>query len=85
MRHARQGRQGLFEELAEEREHEEREDRAPDEGVEDHERPPENAAVGRTQGIGHGESGLSEESLEDEEQDEVQHAQRHVGEQKRFH
>ncbi len=70
----------LLYDLPDEREHEEREHRAPDKGVEDHDHPPDGAAARRAEGVGHDESRLAEEALEDEEQDEVQHAQRHIGE-----
>ena len=78
-------RQGLLYDLPEERKDEEREDRAPDERVEDHDHPPQYATARRAKGVGHDEPRLAEETLEDEEQDEVQHAKRHVGEQERFH
>ena len=64
---------------------EEREDSAPDKGVEDHDHPPDGTAARRAEGVGHDESRLAEKPLEDEEQDEVQHAKRHVGKQERFH
>lgn len=75
----------LLEELAQEGEHEEGEDCAPDERVEDHKHPPERPAVGRAQRVRNRVSRLPQEALEDQEQDEVQHAQRHVCQQKRFH
>ena len=75
----------LFQDLPDEREHEEREHRAPDKGVEDHDRPPDGTAARRAECIGHDEPRLAEETLKDEEQYEVQHTKRHVGEQERFH
>ena len=58
---------------------EEREDRAPDEGVEDHERPPEDTARRGAESVGNGVAGLAEEAaLEEQEQDEMHHAERDV-------
>ncbi len=69
----------LLDDFAEEREDEEREDRAPDEGVEDHERPPEDTVGGGAESVGDGVAGLAEEAaLEDQEQDEMHHAERDV-------
>ena len=69
----------LLDHLADEREDEERENRAPDERVEDHERPPEDTVGGGAEGVGNGVAGLAEEAaLEDQEQDEMHHAERDV-------
>ena len=69
----------LLEHFAEEGEDEEREDGAPDEGVEDHERPPEDALGGGAEGVGDGVAGLSEEAaLEEQEEDKVDDAERNV-------
>lgn len=76
---------GLLEELADQREDEEREDRTPDEGVDDHQRPPQDAAGGNPERAGDSVAGLAEEALENQEADEVDDAQRNVGEQERFH
>lgn len=73
---------GLLQDLADEREDEEREDCAPDEGVDDHDHPPDDAVGGRAECAGDGIAGLAEEAaLEDQEQNEMHHAQRHIGEQ----
>ena len=71
----------LLDDLAEEGEDEEREDGAPDEGVEDHDDPPEDAAVRGAQGACHDGTGPTEEAAEDDEQDEVDDAQGNVGEE----
>ena len=69
----------LLDHLADEREDEERENRAPNEGVEDHERPPEDTARRGAESVGDGVAGLAEEAaLEDQEQDEMHHAERDV-------
>ena len=69
----------LREHFAEEGEDEEGEDGTPDERVEDHERPPEHPARGCAECVGNGVAGLSEEAaLEDQEQDEMHHAERDV-------
>ena len=69
----------LLDHFADEREDEEREDCAPDEGVEDHERPPEDTLRGGAESVGNGVAGLAEEAaLEDQEQDEMHHAERAV-------
>ncbi len=69
----------LLNDFAEEREDEEREDGAPDEGVEDHERPPEDTFGGGAESVGNGVAGLAEEAaLEEQEQDEVDDAERDV-------
>ena len=69
----------LLDHVADEREDEERENRAPDEGVEDHERPPEDTFGGSAESVGNGVAGLAEEAaLEDQEQDEMHHAERDV-------
>ena len=69
----------LLDHLADEREDEERENRAPDEGVEDHERPPEDTARRGAESVGNGVAGLSEEAaLEDQEEDEVDDPERNV-------
>lgn len=77
----------LLQQLADEREDEERKHRAPQERVDDHQHPPEDAAGSRAKCIRHGISRLPKECriLEHEEADEVNDAQRHVREQKRFH
>ena len=67
--------------LAEEGEDEEREDGAPDEGVENHERPPEDAVGGRAESTRDGVAGLAEETaLEDQEEHEVDDTERDVRE-----
>ena len=69
----------LLEDFAEEGEDEEGEDGAPDEGVEDHERPPEDTLGGGAESVGDGVAGLAEEAaLEDQEQNEMHHAERDV-------
>ena len=69
----------LLDHFADEGEDEERENRTPDEGVEDHERPPEDTARRGTKRIGHRVAGLSEDAaLEDQKQDEMHHAERDV-------
>ena len=76
----------LLDDFAEEGEDEEREDGAPDEGVEDHERPPEDTLRGGAEGVGDGVAGLSEEAaLEEQEEDEVDDAERDVCEEEGFH
>lgn len=71
----------LLDHFADEREDEEREDCAPDEGVEDHERPPEDTARRGAESVGNGVAGLAEEAaLEDQEQDEVDDAKRDIRE-----
>ena len=76
----------LLDHLADEREDEERENRTPDEGVEDHERPPEDTARRGAESVGNGVAGLAEEAaLEDQEQDEVDDAKRDVSEEEGFH
>ena len=67
--------------LADERKDEEREDRAPDEGVDDHDRPPEDAAGGCAEGAGDDVARLAKEAPKDHEQHEMQHAQWHIGKQ----
>ena len=72
----------LLQDLADEREDEEGEDRTPDERVDDHDQPPDDTVGGRAERAGDGIAGLAEEAaLEDQEQDEMHHAQRHIGEQ----
>ena len=69
----------LLDHFAEEREDKEREDRAPDEGVEDHQHPPEDSFGGGAESVGDGVARLAEETaLEDQEQDEVDDAERDV-------
>ena len=69
----------LLDHFADEREDEEREDCTPDKGVEDHERPPEDTARRGAESVGNGVAGLAEEAaLEDQEQDEMHHAERDV-------
>ncbi len=69
----------LLDHFADEREDEERENRAPDEGVEDHERPPEDPFGGGAESVGNGVAGLAEEAvLEEQEEDEVDDAERNV-------
>ena len=69
----------LLDHLADEREDEERENRTPDKGVEDHQPPPEDTFGGGAESVGNGVAGLSEEAaLEDQEQDEMHHAERNV-------
>ena len=69
----------LLDDFAEEGEDEEREDCAPDEGVEDHERPPEDTAGRGAESVGNGVAGLAEEAaLEEQEEDEVDDAERNV-------
>lgn len=75
----------LLENFADEREDEERNDCAPDEGVEDHDGPPDYAATGSAEGIGDNVAWLAEEAADDDEQHKMQDAQRHIGEQERFH
>ena len=75
----------LLEDLADEREDEERKHRAPHERVDHHDHPPEYSTRRSANGVGHNVPRLSEETLEDYEQNKVQHAQRHIGKQKRFH
>ena len=76
----------LLDDLAEEGEDEEREDGAPDEGVEDHERPPENTLRGGAESVGNGVAGLSEEAaLEEQEEDKVDDAERDICEEEGFH
>ena len=72
----------LLDDFAEEGEDEEREDGAPDEGVENHERPPEDAVGGRAESTRDGVAGLAEEAaLEEQEEDEVDDAERNVCEE----
>ena len=69
----------LLDDFADEWEDEEREDGAPDEGVEDHERPPEDTLGGGAESVGNGVAGLAEEAaLEEQEEDEVDDAERDV-------
>ena len=76
----------LLDDFAEEGEDEEREDGAPDEGVEDHERPPEDTLGGGAESVGDGVAGLAEEAaLEEQEEDEVDDAERDVCEEEGFH
>ena len=64
----------------------EREDGAPDERVEDHQRPPEDTLGGGAESVGDGVAGLSEEAaLEEQEEDEVDDAERDVCEEEGFH
>ena len=75
----------LLDDFAEEGEDEEREDGAPDEGVEDHERPPEDTLRGGAEGVGNGVAGLAQEAaLEEQEEDEVDDAERDVCEEEGF-
>ena len=74
----------LLQQLFEERDDDKRDYAAPDERVEDHHQPPEDAAAGCTEKSGEVITGFAEESPEDDEENEVQHAQRHIREQKRF-
>ena len=53
--------------LADKRKDEEREDCAPDEGVDDHDRPPEDAAGGRAEGVGDDVARLAKKALEEHE------------------
>ena len=72
----------LLDDFAEEGEDEEREDGAPDERVENHERPPDDTVGGGAESVGDGVAGLAEETaLEDQEQDEMHHAERDIREQ----
>ena len=69
----------LLDHFAEEGEDEERENCAPDEGVEDHQHPPEDTFGGSAESAGDGVARLAEETaLEDQEQDEVDDAERDV-------
>ena len=69
----------LLDDFAEEGEDEEGEDGTPDERVEDHERPPEDTIGGGAEGVGNGVAGLAEEAaLEEQEEDEVDDAERNV-------
>ena len=69
----------LLNDLAEEGEDEEGEDGAPDEGVEDHEHPPEDTLGGGAESVGNCVAGLAEETaLEEQEEDEVDDAERDV-------
>ena len=69
----------LLDHLADEREDEEGEDGAPDEGVEDHERPPEDTLGGGAKSVGDGVAGLAEEAaVEEQEEDKVDDAERNV-------
>ena len=69
----------LLDDFAEEGEDEERENRTPDKGVEDHERPPEDSFGGGAESVGNGVAGLAEEAaLEEQEEDEVDDAERDV-------
>ena len=70
----------LLQHFSDEREDEERENRAPDEGINDHQHPPENAAGGCADGIGDDVARLAKETLENQEADEMRHAQRHISE-----
>ena len=74
-----------LQDLADERKDEKRDYRAPDEGVNDHQHPPENASGRRAKGVGDDVARLPKEALEYQETDEMHHAQRHIGKQKRFH
>ena len=66
----------LLEHFAEEGEDEEREDGAPDEGVEDHESPPEDTLGGGAESVGNSVAGLAEEAaLEEQEEDKVDDAE----------
>ena len=71
----------LLENLAYEREDEEREYCAPDERVDDHQYPPEDAAGGCAKSVGDDVARLAKESLEEQEQNEMHHAQRHIRKQ----
>ena len=76
----------LLNDFAEDGEDEEREDGAPDERVEDHERPPEDTLGGGAEGVGDGVAGLAEEAvLEEQEEDKVDDAERDVCEEEGFH
>ena len=69
----------LLDHLADEREDEERENRAPDERVEDHQHPPEDTFGGSAESVCHRVAGLAEEAaLEEQEEDEVDDAERDV-------
>ena len=69
----------LLDDFAEEGEDEEREDGAPDEGVEDHERPPADTACRGAKSVGDGVAGLAEEAaLEEQEENKVYDAERNV-------
>jgi len=69
----------LLDDFAEEGEDEEGEDGTPDEGVEDHERPPDDTVGGGAEGVGDGVAGLAEEAaLEEQEEDKVDDAERNV-------
>ena len=69
----------LLDHFAEEGEDEEREDCAPDERVEDHERPPEDTVGRGAEGVGNGVAGLAEETaLEEQEENKVNDAERNV-------
>ena len=75
----------LLDDLSDEREDEQRENRAPDERVHHHDRPPEDSAAGCSERPGDRRPGLAEESAENHEQDEMNHAERDIREQERFH
>ena len=69
----------LLDHLADEREDEEREDRTPDERVEDHQHPPEDTFGGSAESVCHRVAGLAEEAaLEEQEEDKVDDAERNV-------
>ena len=69
----------LLDDFAEEGEDEEGEDGAPDERVEDHERPPEDTVGGGAESVGDGVAGLAEEAaLEEQEENKGNDAERNV-------
>ena len=74
-----------LQQLTDEREDEEREDRAPDKGIDDHQHPPEQASGGCAEGIGDDVAWLTKEPLEEQEEYKMHHAQRDIREQKRLH
>ena len=70
-----------LQDLADNRKDKEREYRAPDEGVDDHQHPPNETAGGGAKGVGDDVARLAKEALEDQETYEMHHAQRHIGKQ----
>ena len=71
----------LLQNLANEWKDEQRKDSTPDKGVDDHDHPPEQTSGGCAKGIGDNVARLAKKALEEQKQREMQHAQRHVGEQ----
>ena len=74
----------LLQHLAEDGEDEEGESSAPDEGVEDHERPPDDVADGCAEDVGDNVARLAKESLQEHKQHKMNHAKRDVCKQERF-